>query len=498
MPAHAGVHIHVSCSSKDRGEAGLDSDMRANLYLSWVEEGEDPRDPNSHEHIEVLVVGADENLNGVGDDAVTIAEAVAQALHEMGDRAPTHRVGSSKIIKPGTRRKPRDEVDTHAYVEFDDVESIDCGICDDKGKVRIDFYGNVPNRKPMTTSLRGVKPGDPVEVIPVRLAFEPKGPCPTQREPLDPNPGPLRKVPPATTVAAVPPPHPADLLKDPVPPLPPPVTPPPPPPPHPVDVPGHPSLYDPGHPPTPPHPVDVPGHPSLYDPVPPPLTPLPPYTPPPIADPWREGPYIVAPVRAGGGPGGRAPSGDTAFGVFHLAFGSALGAEDVTWLYVPWRVVRTNPHEQLLHIAECLESAGVECYLEGVALLIIRDWRTLRPVCAFRVTISYAGRGFPWISTVDLWQERPAGSLPTEYPLDQHGSWSVERQTMAVSHRDVHAKPTQEYIHSVLAPSHSDGTGGLATSRDAPESGRIVGPGDGPTITGPAPSGLPVDTRGDA
>jgi len=420
MPGHAGIHIHVSCSAEKRKSAGLDGDIQAKLYLSWVPEGEDPRNKSNHRHVAVDVLGAELRPPGEGgDDAVTVTEALARALHAAG--APAARAGTSSIYKPPTKRLKKATVATHGYIELDDVESIDCGCCDDKGKVRIDFYGNVKKRG--TRRLRDIKPGEPVEVIPVRLGLKPKGSCPPLREPLDPTPGPLGpgKVPPGTQVTplTVPPPPP------PPPPWPTtpsaPATPPSSPAPTPPSAGPHGGRFR-GPPPTP-APWEDPN-----DPTPPPPPPPPPYAPPPVAEPWREGPYVIA-AGLPGGAGAGVRGKDMASGVFHLGFGSHPGAADVTWLFVPWPVIRTRPEEQLAVIQESLESAGVVCSMEAAWLLILGEAATARPLVEFRVTLNYAGRGFPWVWIADLWQERRVGHTPFAVGWD----WIVEERVVDVT-----------------------------------------------------------------
>lgn len=370
MGARAGIHIHVSCSAPARESGGMDGSVEATLYLSWVPEGQDPGDPANRRHIEVPFYGKETSPTGVGDDAITMAEAIARALHQSG--APTHRIGTNEskgFQRDKNTGKLKPVTQTNAFVEFDDVESLDFACCDDQGKVRWDFYGNV-KEEPHAPKARHM--GGPVEVYSaVKLIFgrKPTPPkCPKLKEPGDVVPGPYSQT--EFLEAA----RNAVRLPEPPPPPPPIVTP--------VPWPG------PGEDPTPPPP--------------------PPYSPPPVAEPRYSfgSPGHVPPASWHGIAlpmvGLPLAQGDT-LGILHLGFGSYPGASVATWEYVPWRILWTSPLDQVLHVLRCLQAARVDAVCDGHSIAILSDTQTHGRLVALRLTVNTSSRGFPWGWTFDLW-----------------------------------------------------------------------------------------------
>ena len=358
MPAHAGIHIHVSCSAVNAKSAGLDGSIRAKFWLSWVPEGEDPKLPANHRHVSVDVLGSRLTPDGEpGDDAISLTHKLSAAIQSHKE-APPHRAGYESDYQPKGKaglRRNMDTMATHGYIELDRVEAIDCGCCEDKGKVRITFYGNVKKKRK--------KPGTAF-LLPLKLRLGKKKleapDCPGLDEPKDPDqPGPLPK-----TVA---------------PRTPKPLNPPPP-------------------PPTPPPPVA------------PPVTP--PAKVPPVARPKRKPPYIERSDTWLGRLLGAGLLIMYQTGIFHLGFGSYDRDRAITWLYVPWRVIDADAHLQVLEIERCLRASGVVCAANGDAIAIVGEEASGLPVVEFKLTFAYAGRGFPWHLTMDLWQpqdEQPLG-----------------------------------------------------------------------------------------
>ena len=396
MPSHAGMHVHVECSAPDRGMAGLDGKIEALFYLSWVLEGDDPTDPAKHHHVEVPLRGRDVAPGGQGDDAVSLATAVTTALRGHANAPAGVRIGTSR--NEGATSTGKKTVRTDAFIEFDGIESIDCGCCDALGKVEIEMYGNV-TRQVYTKSIRTQttkKKDTIVDVIPVSVALDNKETCKPEhlKEPKDKLPddphgprtpkGPLRNpdVPPTTPI----------------------------------------------NPASPPPPVTTRSEPS--GPRPPPPPPPPPWSPFPVAEPFKAGPYAGPPSpptgpspgsEGGGGSGMRAlrpgSTGATAYGVFHLSLGSWPNSTDVRWVSIPWPVIRSSPLGQLQEMLDCLVSAGIRAVLVRNRLLILDSAESGQPVVAFRITMNYAGQGFPWKWTIDLWQPCDPSSVPVSHSL---------------------------------------------------------------------------------
>lgn len=407
MPAHAGMHVHVECSAPNRGMAGLDGKIDATLYLSWVLEGDDPRDRSKHHHIEVPLKGRDIAPGGQGDDATSLATAVTNALRAHANAPSAVRIGVAK--DSGSTFSGKATVRTDAFIEFDGVESMDCACCDALGKVEIDMYGNVTPQ----VGLRSIRTqstkrkDDVVDVIPITVSLESKVDCkrglkePTDPPPSDPH-GPPRKPKGPLTNPDVPP-------TTPISPAPPPVTMP----------------SDPARPPQP-------------------VSPTQPWNPYPVAEPFKAGPYVVQPSVADPVPGARGQDtgpgmriirpnqvGPSAYGVFHLALGSWPDAPDVHWKFIPWRVLKTSAADQLREMHECLVSGGITSVLLADRLLILGGAFSSRPVVAFRITINYAGMGFPWKCTLDLWQ--PCEAHATAYARFPSSSPScIERREWMV------------------------------------------------------------------
>ncbi len=127
---------------------------------------------------------------------------------------------------------------------------------------------------------------------------------------------------------------------------------------------------------------------------------------------------------------GRCGYDGSGMGVFHLASGSSPNAADLSWVFIPWRVMYSNPEEQIVEMARCLQSGGIDCYIDGGSLCILSNLEAGLPIVSFRITVNNAGRGFPWHWNVALWQRAEAGRrsvcIPPKFDTQiETASWSV-------------------------------------------------------------------------
>jgi hypothetical protein len=98
---------------------------------------------------------------------------------------------------------------------------------------------------------------------------------------------------------------------------------------------------------------------------------------------------------------------------------------------------------------------------------------TARPVVEFKVTMNYAGQGFPWLCIADLWQEQPAGRIP--FALGQ--DWSVESRAIDLGDRLVRHDPSPQTALPSLA---------RASVTESTLPSRLTGPSPQPTAHSPS------------
>jgi len=345
--------IHVECSAPNEASKGLDGKKDARIWISWTcagKTGPDGKPDKTPAMVSVPVFARDAH-GGEGHDAVDIAESLAVEIKSQWGKgvSPTEAaqvgISTKEVPHPAIKRTGKKaRLDSFAKVDFVNVDEIDAGSC--HGKVEIYAGGELFDPKHPTHP--------PVRRTPIKVAIEEKQktdpefpercPPPGLREPDDPKPKAPKSYPSATT---------GDWD----------------------------TVYARTRVITP---SDPPSGGSKSKSASPGSEGTPPKT-------HRQ----VRPVPV--------PSGVPGMGVFRLACGSAMDADNLRWLTVPWLIDYESREHQLQHMADCISIAGIECYLFNGCLYISHNRLTGLPVIAFEIRPNLSGAAFPWHWVIGLW-----------------------------------------------------------------------------------------------
>lgn len=99
---------------------------------------------------------------------------------------------------------------------------------------------------------------------------------------------------------------------------------------------------------------------------------------------------------------------------FRLSFGFQDTALTIRDVWVAFRILNTDPADQLSHMADCLEAAGVRVQVRAGRLAIVSYALGDMPLRAFNFGTNLAAGGFPWHIAIGLWipDGDPTAPLP--------------------------------------------------------------------------------------